>query len=415
MKQTRRTASLNPWLTLCLVACSASALAASSPEATSGATVKQSDSAMSAEPVDPRLWLEDVNGERAMMWVQAENKKTLGVLEQDPRFQGMFAAALAIGQAHDRIPYPGFEHKAIFNFWQDDKHVRGLWRQTTLADYRSATPTWTTVLDLDALATAESANWVWTGADCLRPAEQRCLITLSDGGEDAQTVREFDLASRQFVKDGFVLPTSKQTAAWIDRDHLLVGRDWGAGTMTASGYPYIVKILARGQELASAREVFRGQADDVGVNAQLLEDGAGHRVNLIERYLNFFESEFYLITADGPKHLNLPKKASVNALVANQLLIVIKEPWTVGEHHFAPGSLVSVDLKAALADAGHLVARLVYEPGAREALDGVSATRSRVIVTLTHNVRGRALVFSPRRTVTGAGGKLRCPINQASM
>lgn len=396
MKPLCRTRQPRSWLLLLLIACCACAPGAPLARAAEPAPAAGSSGGSdAAAPEDPLLWLEEVHGERAMNWVDAENKRTLGTLESDPRFRGMLADALAISQAQDRIPYPDFEHHAIFNFWKDDRHARGLWRQTTLGDYKTSAPHWTTVLDLDALAASESANWIWEGADCLRPAEQRCLVSLSDGGEDAQTVREFDLTTREFVKGGFVLPTSKQGASWIDQDHLLVSRDWGSGTLTASGYPYIVKTLARGQDLASAQEVFRGQPDDVGVEPSVLQDGAGHRVTLIVRWLSYFESDFYLITAQGPKHLNLPRKASVDALVANRLLITIKEPWTVGGRQLVSGSLVSIDADAARADSEHLLPTLVYEPGPLDAIAQVAATRSRLIIVLTHNVRGRALVLTP--------------------
>ncbi len=160
---------------------------------------------------DPFVWLEDVHGARAMAWVAAENAKTLHVLRSDPNFNGLYADALKIAQAKDRIPSPSFIGGQIYNFWQDDDHVRGIWRRTTLGELsRPRRPQWTTVLDLDALAKAENANWVWQGADCRWPAEHRCLLVLSDGGEDATTVREFDLGTAQFVTDGFVLPRGKQ-------------------------------------------------------------------------------------------------------------------------------------------------------------------------------------------------------------
>ena len=159
---------------------------------------------------DPFLWLEDVHGARAMAWVEAENAKTLRVLQNDPNFAGLYADALKIAQAKDRIPAPEFIAQDIYNFWQDDEHVRGIWRRTTPVDYASASPAWTTVLDLDAVAKAEAANWVWKGADCVWPREDRCLVYLSDGGEDAITAREFDLVTKQFVQNGFVLPHAKQ-------------------------------------------------------------------------------------------------------------------------------------------------------------------------------------------------------------
>src|SRR5689334_2687382 len=205
---------------------------------------------------DPYIWLEDVSSPKAMAWVEAHNAKSTAVLESDPRYQEYYKAALEIAQAKDRIPYGAFIGGQIYNFWQDADHVRGIWRRSSLESYASGSPQWETVLDLDALASAEKANWVWKGAQCARPLERRCLISLSDGGEDAVTIREFDLKTGKFVKGGFVLPKGKQDASWQDENTLLVSREWKPGELTTSGYPYIVKRLKRGQPLSSASEIF---------------------------------------------------------------------------------------------------------------------------------------------------------------
>ncbi|MEO7964718.1 MAG: S9 family peptidase, partial [Gemmatimonadaceae bacterium] len=198
---------------------------------------------------DPFIWLEEAHGTRAMAWVNAENAKTSAVLEKDPRFAKIYKTALSMAGAKDRIPYVRFLSGQLYNFWQDSVHVRGIWRKTTLASYRTASPQWTTVLDLDSLAKAEKANWVWQGASCEQPSEQRCLLNLSDGGEDANTIREFDLTTRSFPKNGFYLPKGKQRVDWSGTDTLLVAREWGSGELTSSGYPFIVRRLARGQKL----------------------------------------------------------------------------------------------------------------------------------------------------------------------
>jgi prolyl oligopeptidase len=228
-----------------------------------------------ADNGDPYLWLEEVDGARAMAWVNAENAKTLKVLEGDPRYPDLHAAALKVAETQDRIPIPRFLASDIYNFWQDAEHVRGLWRKTSLAEYHNPTPKWDSVLDLDALAKSESANWVWEGDDCLHPSESRCLISLSDGGEDAVTVREFDLPNREFQPRGFELPKSKQTSTWVNHDQLLIASDFGPGTLTASGYPYIVKSLKRGEPWSAAREVFRGKPEDVQVAPGTWVDGDG--------------------------------------------------------------------------------------------------------------------------------------------
>jgi len=175
---------------------------------------------------DPYLWLEDVSSPKALQWVEAHNAKSTAVLQADPRYQRFYDEALAIAQAKDRIPVGEFLGGKIYNFWQDEDHVRGIWRRTSLESYSTGKPEWETVLDLDKLAASEKANWVWKGAQCARPAERRCLIHLSDGGEDAVTIREFDLPSKSFVKGGFILPKGKQQASWQDPNTLRVSREW---------------------------------------------------------------------------------------------------------------------------------------------------------------------------------------------
>ncbi len=220
---------------------------------------------------DPYLWLEQVDSPRAMDWVRSENAKTAAVLEQDPRYPVLYKEALTIAQAQDRIPQPSQIGGQIYNFWQDASHAHGLWRRTTLKQYRQTSTAWTPVLDLDALSSTEKGNWFWGGARCAEPAERLCMLALSDGGEDAVTEREFDLRSARFVSGGFALPKGKQTPAWESENSLLVSREWSPGELTASGYPYIVKRLARGQPLSAAKEVFRGVTSDVGVDPVTLQ------------------------------------------------------------------------------------------------------------------------------------------------
>jgi prolyl oligopeptidase len=367
--------------------------------------------AAAADESDPYLWLEDVDGTRAMAWVNAENAKTLKILESDPRYPDLHAAALKVAETQDRIPIPRFLANDIYNFWQDAEHVRGLWRKASLAEYRNSTPQWSNVLDLDALSKSESANWVWEGDDCLRPAESRCLIGLSDGGEDADTVREFDLESREFVARGFALPRSKQSIAWVDHDHLLIARDFGPGTMTASGYPYVVKSLKRGEPLSSAHEVFRGKPEDVEVAAGTLVDGSGNTAVIITRGVSFFESKYYLMRPAGPQELDLPLKSEIKTLIDNRLLFTINEPWDVNGAHFDQGALLSLDLAKARTDPRHVHPTLVYMPGPRDSLGDVGATRRHLIVTLYENVKGRARIFTPAADGGWTGQKLDLPEN----
>ena len=350
---------------------------------------------------DPFLWLESVDSPRARDWVKAENAKTLSVLQSDPRFAAAYAAAVAAGESKDRIPAPDFALGSVYNFWQDAEHVRGIWRHTTLADYVQPAPAWHTTLDLDALAKAEGKNWVWKGADCTSPAERRCLISLSDGGEDATTVREFDPATGQFDPAGFVLPHGKQDVAWSGDDAVIDAREWSPGELTTSGYPYVVKRLERGRSLSDAYEIFRGSRSDVGVMPFVLRDGDGHRLTLVSRGLSFFEHELYAVTQGGTQKLALPLKASPVAMVRGRVLVKLGEAWQANGTRFTAGSLIALDVAALLANPRDLAPTLVYAPGDRETVDAVVTTRDRALVSTLENVKGRAYVLTPERRGSG--------------
>jgi len=355
---------------------------------------------------DPYIWLEQQNSGEAMQWVHAENDKTLAVLTKDPHFEAFEREAVAIAESNDRIPMPEYLHHRIFNFWQDAQHVRGIWRYSDPTSYATATPAWTTAIDVDALARDENANWVWQGANCEPAAERRCLIDLSDGGEDAVTEREFDVDTDHFVDGGFRLPHGKQRAAWQDQDTLLVAREWNPGELTTSGYPYIVKRLRRGQPFDQAREVFRGSPDDggYGVSPEVLVDAEGHRAVLIVRPLTTFEFEVYLVTEQGVARLALPKKADIQALANGQLIVSLAEDWTPAAPNFSKtfrqGSLVAVDLSAARRHPDALQPTLIFQPGPRESFNAAAVTRDGLLVSTLDNVRGRVYLY--RRKADGS-------------
>ncbi len=345
---------------------------------------------------DPFLWLEERDGARARDWVKTENAKTSAVLGADPRYARIYNDVLRIVTDKDRIPMPSAIGPSIYNLWQDGTHRHGLWRRTTAAGYAAADVAWEPILDLDALSVAEHANWFWQDLNCREPAEDRCLIALSDGGEDASTVREFDLASRAFVAGSFVLPRGKQSFDWEDGDTLLVSREWNPGELTTSDYPYIVKRLKRGQPLSDAVEVFRGSKSDVGAEAEVFHDGSGGRVVLFIRDVTFFESETSILTGGRIVPAALPRNASIAGLVDGRLLMLLREPWSAGGTTFAAGSLVAVDAAALAADPARPRATLVVAAGARESIDSVEVTKSHAIVVSLDNVRGRAAVYTPQ-------------------
>jgi prolyl oligopeptidase len=362
----------------------------------------------------PFEWLESVDGKAAMDWVRAENAKTLPVLTGDPRFATLQADALAILSAKDRIPTPTFHGEEVYNFWQDATNVRGVWRRTTLDSYRTDAPAWETVLDLDALAKAENANWIWKGADCRPVTHDRCLVQLSNGGKDAVEIREFDLKTRTFVEGGFRLPESKQTVEWLDADTLILTRDWGPGTTTESGYGFVVKTLKRGQPLAEATEVYRGGVKDVSVAPTVLRDRRGERVVLIEQAIDFFHTRHLFLTGDGVKETTLPQRSTIQGFVDGQLVLTLEESWRyprfTGDttpRTFAAGTLVGISpanalAKPAAAGAGPVVISnacdpcVLFEPGPRQSIDQVAVTDNRVAAVIYDNVRGRLMSFQYR-------------------
>jgi prolyl oligopeptidase len=362
---------------------------------------------------DPYIWLEEKDSPRAMAWVEAHNAKTVADLEADPRYEPFYDEALKIATAEDRIPMPAFRHGGIFNFWQDGEHLRGLWRRTTLADYHKDKPHWRTVLDVDALGKTEGKSWVWKGANCLLPEERLCMVSLSDGGEDAVEAREFDLARNSFVEGGFLLSRSQLSFDWEDADHLIVSTDWTGQDLTESGYPYIVKRVTRGQPLAGAHELFRGYKDDVGVFPSVLRDGNGNTLALIVRAKDFFHSETFVLNGNSADPLKIPEKASVSALVAGRAIVSLDEDWTVAGTTYRAGSVVALNLAALKENPGQLSPTLVWAPGPRDALDGLSATRDRLLLSILHNVGGRVLSFAPLADGTWGATPIALPENLA--
>jgi prolyl oligopeptidase len=344
---------------------------------------------------DPFTWLEEMHGERALAWARAENARTLGDLQSDPRYQANYDRALQIVQARDRIPAVSMRPDGLYNFWQDGEHVQGILRRTTLESYRTDAPQWETVLDIDALARAEGKTWVYQGMECLPPEERYCLVSLSDGGRDANVVREFDLRERRFVEGGFSLPEGKQDVTWEDADTILVGREWGPGTMTQSGYPFVIKRLHRGQSLGEAQEVFRGSADDVSTSGFVLRDsdGRAHGVGAV-RGLDFFHRQVTLFRPGGNLVLNLPGRASLAGIIDGRVLVTLDEPWDAAPGlHFATDSIISYDLAQWERDPNAARPSLVWAPGPRQTLSNVGTTHGKLIVDILDNVRGRAFAM----------------------
>ena len=359
---------------------------------------------------DPYLWLEEVEGEAALDWVRNQNDRSLKELKADPDYAGYEAAAIEALTSAERIPYGSIRDGMVYNFWQDETHVRGLWRRTKLESYASDTPEWETILDFDKLAEEEGKNWVYKGADCFRPKGSdigyKCMISLSNGGKDAIVRREFDLATKQFVDDGFVTPEAKQGGAWASPDTLLIATDWGEETLTASGYPFIVKRWDRGTPLDAAEEVIRGEVDDVGVWPMTLELEDGRILQGAAQADTFFTTRYWWFP-DGesePVQWPIPPKSSPEGIHEGRLLVSLKQDWTPTgqETTFKSGDLVAFDVETFMETRALPPVSLVFHPSETQALKGVSTAKGALLLGVGDTAVGKVM----RATASDAGWML---------
>ncbi|MCZ8164110.1 MAG: prolyl oligopeptidase family serine peptidase [Brevundimonas sp.] len=365
---------------------------------------------------DDHLALEEVQGAEAMAFVRASNARALAALTTDPRYETFRTEAEAILTSQDRLPSPSFLGDGVGNFWQDAANPRGVWRRTSLDSYATEAPAWEVLLDIDALARAESVDWVFKGANCLAPDDRRCLVSLSEGGKDAVVVREFDTVTKAFVEGGFSLPEGKHRISWLDADTLLVATDFGSGTLTESGYPYIVKALGRGQALAQATEVYRGDAADggYGVNAVVLRDAAGAvEAVLFRRPLDTFRAETWQWLDGRAVRLDLPQRVGIHGVLGGALVVTPEQDWTVGGAAVEAGTLIAVDLAGLRAGAAGASVQTLFDPGPRQSVEDVAVMRDHVLAVVADNVVGTLRRFSPTGGDAWAAETLEVPANSA--
>ena len=338
---------------------------------------------------DPYIWLEDIQGEEALNWVEAQNEVSVGYLESLPTYDELYDRNLEILNSDDRIALPGLRGDHVFNFWRDATNSRGLWRRTTLDDYVSGNPDWDVILDLDALAEAEGENWVWKGASCLRPDYRLCALYLSRGGADATVIREFDVEDKAFVEDGFVLPEAKSRLSWIDEDTVFIGTDFGDGSLTDSGYPRTARIWRRGEPVSDAVEVFAGEQADVSAGVYRSWDGDIH-YDIAVRAPTFYTSMSYLVTdARELQHIDIPEDARFRGVFNGRMLVGLKSDWTVGGETYPQGSLIAANFENFLQGGRNF--DVLYVPTENSALPGggVMSTRDYLILNSLEDVVSR--------------------------
>ncbi|WP_428100483.1 prolyl oligopeptidase family serine peptidase [Candidatus Rariloculus sp.] len=342
---------------------------------------------------DPYIWLEDVEGEEALNWVDRQNEQSVGYLESLPTFDELYDRNLEILNSDDRIAAPDLRGDHVFNFWRDATNTRGLWRRTTVEDYVDGDPDWEPILDLDALAEAEGEDWVWKGASCLRPDYRICVLNLSRGGADAVVMREFDVDNKAFVEDGFLVPEAKSRLSWIDADTVYIGTDFGDGSLTDSGYPRTARIWRRGESLSGAMEIFAGERSDVSASVYRSWDGDSP-YDFAVRSPSFYTSTRYLVTDKGElKQIEIPDDAIFRGMFNGQMLVGLRSDWIVGGETFVQGSLIAADFEKFLQGERNLHA--VYEPTPTTALldGGVMSTRDYLFLNILEDVASRMVRY----------------------
>lgn len=337
---------------------------------------------------DTYLWLESVDGEQALQWVKQANQKTEENLGSSELFNSIYASSLAALNNQDKLPDINIIGDYIYQLKKSSDHPRGIYLRTTLGDFKTATPSWQTVLDIDALSAQENAKWVFSGMSCVPPNYERCLIFLSPGGGDAVEMREFNATTLEFVKDGFQLPVAKMRVTWRDQDHLFVGTDFGAGSMTDSGYPRIIKIWQRGTALDSAKKIMQIGSQSVTALAYRERDEDNHLDLLVER-LDYWNRQYSVLIDGEVIDLALPNDAVIEAYLKDDLIITLKSDWRTTKHTYPQGSVVLVNAQSLIKQRKHPRVTILRESKHESIIQSVDVSHNNIFVTVLQDVKSR--------------------------
>ena len=344
---------------------------------------------------DPYIWLEEIQGERALAKVDQWNADTEAVLTARAEYPLAKAWARQILDDTRQIAMPdAIQGDMVTNLWRDANNPRGLWRIASLDSYLAGTPEWRTLIDVDKLGEDEGQSWVWHGANCLAPEYTRCLVSLSPGGTDADVVREFDVATGSFVDGGFTLPEAKSNVAWFDENTLFVGTDEGPGSLTESGYPRLVKLWERGTDFAQARLIAEGQQTDISMNGFSVLDGET-RYRFVRRGPDFWTGEYSLVAEDGATTaLPLPVDAEFEAVLDGYVIAKLNSALDTPAGTEQPGALLawSLDDVQRGRDAAPFA---VFRPSETQAVEQVAASENKLWVKVLDDVSGKLIELTP--------------------
>ncbi|MCW8090697.1 prolyl oligopeptidase family serine peptidase [Alteromonas sp. ASW11-130] len=339
---------------------------------------------------DSYLWLEDTHGKEALDWVNQQNKSTFSDLKNTTIYKHSFTKNLELINSDDRLPYINERAGYLYNFWQDNTHKHGIYRRTTLSEYKKAQPQWETVFDVDKLSKSDGVTWVFRGANCLYPKYERCLISLSPGGSDAIEIREFDIPTKQFVENGFQISAAKSHISWRDMDSVFVTTDFGNDSMTYAGYPRIVKLWQRGTKLNSAKTLFETEKSSLGTSIARFNDKQ-QNIDIVQEAISYYSTNYYLLEGAKKSLLPIPKDATVTTYTNNQLFIRLKSDWAVNGQQFRQGSIIYVPIDSITS--GNASYHLLIEPTDTLSITAVNTTKSTILVSVLDNVKSQIIRF----------------------
>ncbi len=341
---------------------------------------------------DKYLWLEEIDGEKSLEYVEAQNKVTFEELSKQKDYQSIYDTSLEIYNSTERIAYPTVRGNYVYNFWQDKDHVRGIWRRSSMESYASGDPVWETLLDIDALSEKDDIKWVFKGSNGLYPDYNRFLVQLSKGGGDALVIKEFDVNEKKFIENGFSVGESKGSTTYLDENTLIVATDFGEGTMTDSGYPKQVKLWKRGTPLKDAQLIFEGESDDAFMSYGFIERDGNQEYTMIRRSLTTFSGQYMVYKNNSLTTLDIPEDARLYGILSDQIVIQLKSDWEVNDESFKTGTLISLDFSELLKGTKQI--KTIIEPDEFSSISEVSITKNKLIIDRLTNVISQLYIYS---------------------
>lgn len=353
----------------------------------------------SSVPEDPWIWLEAPHDPKALAWARQHTHKATKALKALPIYPAVHQQMEQVLAAAQPVPDITLLGDKATRVLHTAEHPHGL-LQTAARDSHGIPGSWHTVLDVAALRAAEDTPWVLQSYSlakaCLPPEFDRCLLRLSLGGGDEVQIREFDLTTGEFVEDGFVVPTSRAFAVWLDKNHLLVETTANGAATTAAGWPAEVRVWQRGEPLSDAQAVYTAEPTDAIVALDVMGHGDWRR-GIITRSIDYSTFETLLVDVSGNVHkTSLPRSLKMSAMATTDRFLVVQlgAAATVEGQEYPAESLLAYAIEPD--SHGHHIS-LVHTPPAGHFVTNsrdIAATRDQVLFITSHRLVQRLMAAS---------------------